>query len=154
MNRKNLIEKILSTNLNNELAQAAMRLFKSEFKSIKCVISLFLTFSICLSAYLTIQTLLSYLSYEVITTSRTLFESPAIFPKITFCNLNAFTSEYSVEYLKSINKKYEPLFDIFNENQMKTLNTDEKNRLISIICLKRYEWVPLQKLIKSKMIFG
>jgi hypothetical protein len=113
-----------------------MRLFKSEFKSIKCVVALFLTCSICLSAYLTIQTLLSYLSYEVITTSRTLLESPAVFPKITFCNLNAFTSEYSVEFLKRINKKFEPLLDIYNENQMKNLNYDEKNRLASNISLQ------------------
>ena len=77
---------------------------------------------------MTIQTLLSYLSYEVITTLRTLLESSTIFPKITFCNLNVFTSEYSVAFLKSINKKVELLLDIFNENQMKTLNNDEKKQ--------------------------
>jgi hypothetical protein len=133
MSRKILITEILTRNLNNELAQAIVRLFKTKFKSIKCVLVLFLVVCICLSAYLTIQTCISYFSYEVITTSRTVFEFPMTFPKVTLCNLNPFTSEYSVEFLRKINKNLMPDFDVFDENQMSTISYENKSKLISDI---------------------
>jgi hypothetical protein len=128
----------LTRNLNNELAQATMRLFKTKFNSIKCVLALFLAVCISLSAYLTIQTCMSYFSYEVITTSRTVFEFPMTFPKVTLCNLNLFTSEYAVEFLRKINKNLMPNLDVFDENQMRNLSYDEKLKLVSSIRVQAF----------------
>jgi len=69
---------------------------------------------------------LSYLSFGVSTTSRTLYEAPALFPKITICNLNPFTTEYAMEYLRQINKEVNSTFDIFNDEQMSKLTYDDK----------------------------
>jgi hypothetical protein len=38
---------------------------------------------------------MSYFTYEDATISRTIYENPAKFPKVTFCNINWFTTEYA-----------------------------------------------------------
>ena len=47
-----------------------------------------------MAAYMVINSIFNYFSYKVITTTRTIFEMPTLFPKVTFCNLNKYTTEY------------------------------------------------------------
>ena len=101
----NRINVILKANLNNEMAQAILKLFETnQHLTVKLIIFLFVIATSCLSSFLTIQSCLSYLSFEVITTTRTIPEVPTIFPKITFCNLNPFTHSNSIEFFKDLNE--------------------------------------------------
>ena len=42
-----------------------------------------------------IHSLIVYFNYDVSTTSRTIFETPTLFPKVTFCNINWITTKYA-----------------------------------------------------------
>ena len=127
------IKGILKNTLNNDLAHAILKLCETSAKSIKILLGLFLIVSLSLSAYLTIESCVSYFNFEVITTTRTVFETPTLFPKITICNINIFTSEYSIEFLKKINQVEEPHVDVFDREQMKTLKYPEKFNLMTNI---------------------
>ena len=94
---------------------------------------LILIASISLSSLTVIQVILNYLNYEVTTTSRTIHEAPALFPKITFCNWNLFTTEKSIDFLKKINAQLYPNMSIFDRDQMKHLSQPEKSTLMNAI---------------------
>ena len=46
---------------------------------------------------------MTYLTYGVSTTSRTIYETPTLFPKVTFCNYNYFTTKYGYDVIQSEN---------------------------------------------------
>jgi len=101
------------------------------------LIKLFWTFSLLVSfgltAYLILQSILSYLSFEVYTTSRTIFETPALFPKITICNYNPFATRYSIDFLRGINKLVRDDIDMFNLTQLDQMNYTDKTKFFADI---------------------
>jgi len=69
-----------------------------------------------------INAILTYLKYDVATTTRTVFEIPTKFPKITICNFNMFTTEFSLELLKNLSKsKSKEGTNIFNRDEVKDI---------------------------------
>lgn len=52
-----------------------------------------------LSAYYIEEGILDYLGYGVTTQIRFISEQPAMFPTVTICNVNPFTTQYSVDFL-------------------------------------------------------
>lgn len=47
-------------------------------------------------------TVLSYIQYDIITTTRTYYESPTNFPVVSYCNLNMFDYNYASEIIEPI----------------------------------------------------
>ncbi len=74
------IKSLIKETLYNSLAQAIIKIKET---LLICVLA-----SSGLCSYLIIELVLAFLSYGVNTTSRTLYETPALFPKITICNVN------------------------------------------------------------------
>jgi len=68
----------------------------------------------------------TYFTFDVSTKTRTYYENPALFPQITICNVNPFTTRYALEFLKKINTELNPNIDIFNEDQMNALDFSVK----------------------------
>jgi len=83
--QKNLIKNVIRKDLSNEAIQAFFKVFFSNHP----VINLFWTLSVLvfvgLCSYLIIQSILIYLAYEVSTSTISIVENPADFPKITIC---------------------------------------------------------------------
>ena len=52
---------------------------------------------------MTISLILTYLEYNVNTLTRSVNEVPSIYPKITICNVNFYTTKYAYDYLMSLN---------------------------------------------------
>ena len=48
---------------------------------------------------------MSYFSYEVTTTTRTVNEMPTLFPQVTICNINQFTTENAYNFLNSLDSE-------------------------------------------------
>ena len=92
---KEAIKAILKDVLYNSLAQAILRLVYNPNILLKAFLFIFTLTSTGLTSYLIIQSILTYFTYGVSTTSRTYYETPTLFPKVTFCNLNEFTTEYA-----------------------------------------------------------
>ena len=76
--------------------------------TLKIILSFFVLIGFCLASYTTINLILTYLEFNVITTIRIIEENPVIFPKVTICNKNFFTTKYAYDFLldkKWINNK-------------------------------------------------
>jgi hypothetical protein len=123
------ISKLVQDLLYNSLAQTLVRIFQTKHLVIKIYLAFVTILLASFAAYLTVESILSYLTFEVITTSRTLTETPATFPKITLCNINMFTSKYASELIKETNKKVKPTVDFLDPNQIKKLSSMTFNSL-------------------------
>ena len=89
------IESLLKEILYNSLAQAIIKTILTPHLVLKVFLLIFVLGSSGFASYLIIQSLLAYFSYGVITISRTIYETPTLFPKVTICNTNEFTTEYA-----------------------------------------------------------
>ena len=119
--------------LYNSLAQAIIKIIQTPHLILKLVLSIFVVLASGLASYLIIKSVVSYFAYEVTTMTRTIFETPAPFPKVTFCNSNPFTTEYALDFLKRINHEINPNTSLFDEDHLKPLNYKDKSELASKI---------------------
>ena len=71
---------------------------------LKAFLILFIIASTGFASYLVIQSILSYFQFEVSTQSRTIYETPTLFPKVTFCNLNPCTTQYAYDLYQATGK--------------------------------------------------
>ena len=124
---------LIKETLYNSLCQSIIKIAETPSNILKSFLFVCVLTLVGVCSFLVIQLILGYLSYEVTTATRTLYETPALFPKITICNVNPFTTEFAMEFLKQINQKLYPQFDIFNQTQMKNLNFTTKYDLIQNI---------------------
>ena len=88
-----LIRLYFKENLKNELSRGVFRIVTSPHYTIKFFWSLVIFISSSASAYLATKTIMSYLSFEVYTTTRIISETPTQFPKVTICNQNQFATK-------------------------------------------------------------
>ena len=128
-----LIKNLVKDNIGFEGAQALIRIFDAKIIFLKIFWVVCLVGSNLICGYLLVQTLLTYLSFQVFTTTTTVHETPAVFPKITICNSAFATTEYALNLIKDINKEKSPNISIFDESQLKNLNwTDQQNLIWEI----------------------
>jgi hypothetical protein len=92
---------LLKNNLSCEMYHALLEVFNSKHYIIKIHLTVFLLISYALASYMTIELVINYFNYGVTTSIRTIYETPAVFPQITFCNLNQFTTKEAYEFLNS-----------------------------------------------------
>ena len=81
----NQTKTIVKEVVKNEFAQSVIKLFETPFIPIKILLASFVIVTSILSSLLTLQSIMSYFDYEVITNIRTLYETSVAFPKITIC---------------------------------------------------------------------
>jgi len=127
------IKSLIKETLYNSLSQAIIKIIESPYFTLKSFLLICVLASSGICSYLILELILYYFSFGVNTTTRTLYETPALFPKVTICNVNPFTTQYSMEFIKKVNKELYPNIDIFNENQMNQLNFTYKSVLINVI---------------------
>jgi hypothetical protein len=93
--KKELINTILKGVLYNSFAQAIIKIIQTPHVTLKIFLILFVLASTSLASYLVVSSILSYFTFDVSTTSRTIYETPTLFPKVTFCNVNWFATEFA-----------------------------------------------------------
>jgi acid-sensing ion channel 2 len=128
-----IVKPLIKETLYNSAAQAIIKIIETPYHTLKIFLFICLIASSGFCSYLIVELILNYYSYGVSTTSRTLYEMPATFPKVTICNANPFTTKYAVEFLKIINQEYNNSIDIFDEVQMSKLDFETKFKLIGNI---------------------
>ena len=133
-----IIKNLLKNDLRTELFEVYSKIFHTPHLVLKLYLFIFVAGSTCLASYMVIQTILAYFEYNVITTSRTIFETPTLFPKITFCNTNMFQTEYALKILQDVDKQISakaPFVSVFNKSQMYELDKQTTNELIKNLLL-------------------
>ena len=105
--------KITKEVLLNSTSHGLPNILRSESIIIKIVWTIFLLAATGLCSYLCIQSIFAYYNYDVTTKTRRIYESQTLFPAITVCNKNMYTSEYAIEFLKKVIEKhgYESIFN-------------------------------------------
>ena len=68
--------------------------------------------------FLVIQSILMYLRYEVSAITRTIHENPTLFPTVTFCNINWFTTQYAYN-LTQMNTQDGQIYTLPNSDKQK-----------------------------------
>ena len=124
------IKSLIKETLYNSTAQSIIKIIETPCLALKVYLLLCVILSSSLCSHLLIQLILSYFSHSVSTASRTLYETPSTFPKITICNLNPFSTKYALEFLKKINKELQLDFDIFNETKMNKLGYKSRKIIV------------------------
>jgi hypothetical protein len=84
------IKELIKRELTNEAIQDFFKVFFASHLSIKIFWTISIVISVGLCSYLVIQSILTYMSYGVNTTTRNIVENPTDFPRITICMLNFF----------------------------------------------------------------
>ena len=133
MNRNEAIKSAIKSILYNSTAQAIMNLVQTRHVTIKLFLAFCVFSTMAASSYFVISNVLNYFAFEVTTMSRHVFEMPTTFPKITFCNVNQFTTEFALEFLKEIAINSSFPISPFNRDQFKNLNQSEKMRIYTIL---------------------
>ena len=77
------------------MSQAIIKILLTPHITLKLFLLLCVLGTTGYASFLVMQSIMTYLSYGVLTTSRIKFENPTIFPKVTFCNLNGLTTQYA-----------------------------------------------------------
>jgi hypothetical protein len=113
----NKVKELTKETLYNSLAQAIIKIPETPHIFLKVFLFIFVCIACGLASFLIIQSISEYLSYQVTTTSRTIYENPTLFPKISFCNINKYATKYAYYLTKNIS---------YNEL---SLNIEEKKLL-------------------------
>ena len=103
--------------LYNSLAQAIVKIVQTPHLFIKILLLMFVSTAIASASYMVLESIMSYFSFHVITISRTIFETPTFFPKVTVCTINKYASLYGYNFTT---------LALANEND---LTSDEKKKL-------------------------
>ena len=120
--RENKIKALAKETLYNSTAQSILCFLETKNVLLKLVLFIFLAFASGFTSLLVIKSILSYLSFEVFTTTITYFETPTEFPAVKICNRNQFTTEFAFQYLKDLNKNILQASDLFDEMTAKNLS--------------------------------
>ena len=120
--RENVIIKLLHESFTNSLTQAIIKLLSTPHTLLKIYLFLNVFGAIAIASYMVLQSVMSYLTYEVITTSRTVYEKPTTFPKILICNQNMFQTEYAYDFINEVsstqmNVSFDQIMEMSNFSQ-------------------------------------
>ena len=121
--------------VRTEFFEVILKIFRTPHFALKGYLFIFVLISSGLAAYTVIESFMSYFAYEVLSTSREVFETPTHYPQVTICNSNIFSTKYAFEKLKEVNAIVSPNISIFNASQMATLDVYNKLYLVEIIYL-------------------
>ncbi|CAF0773453.1 unnamed protein product [Brachionus calyciflorus] len=106
--------------------------------------------AIGVSAYLVVDSIITYYEYEVITKIRVKYETSIVYPSITICNINFFTTQNANTFLKSIVNEFDQIDDNFllfyptqkalllNTTELKKLG-DSLSKLVQVISIGKKE---------------
>ena len=99
VHQKSLVQVLIKENMGNELVQALLKTYQTNFVAIKIFWIICLIVNVGFCGYLTIQTIMAYFSYDTYTSSKTYFETPSQFPMITICKFSIFLVFFSLRTL-------------------------------------------------------
>ena len=120
-----LIKEISVSVFSESTFHGLSRVIKANTCLIKFVWLTFLLLCICLFAKFAINSFANYFEYRVSTELRTIYETPTIFPTVSICNKNKFTTDHGIHMIK--NKIASLNFsDIFNMTVLKKMSMRDR----------------------------
>ena len=128
---KKTVMNLLRKNLTSEMFHSIMNAIETPHASLKTFTFIFCLLANAFASYTTLTLILSYLNYGVTTTSRLILDTSVEFPKVTVCNINPFQTKYAYEVLNKLSKQANISVNLFDRNQLKTLDFKSKRDLFN-----------------------
>jgi hypothetical protein len=121
-----LIKNAIKESLYNSISQACIKIVHTPFRLVQLylIVTILLVASVC--SFLVVQSILTYFSYDVTTMTRHLYETPTLFPQVTICNTNIFTTSEAVEFLRQVNREFYPKQSLFDDVSLEKLNFTQR----------------------------
>ena len=122
---------LLKQNLTNEMFHSILCGLETPHLIKKIFLLTFVLLANCLASYTTVTLVISYLEYNVITTSRVIYDPPVLFPKIKICNTNMFTTRYAFDFLSRLIKREKFPINFLDESQLKNVSFAKKREIFN-----------------------
>jgi hypothetical protein len=119
------IQELIKEILFNSTSQALLKIYQTPSKIVKIFWCVCLLCACSLCAYFVFVSLITFVTYEVSTKTRSYTEQTSLFPKVTFCNKNMFTTKYAYELTNASYMSYDEL--VYTANFK--LNDTERDKL-------------------------
>ena len=120
-----LIKSQMALVLADSTMHGVSRIVKANICLLKLVWITFWLTCVSLFIYYSIKSIFDYYAFEVTTKIRKKFEQPTIFPTITICNKNMFTTDYGISVIeKTIDYLQFPY--IFNLSILQSISLDQR----------------------------
>jgi hypothetical protein len=97
---------LIKQTIGNETAQAAIKIFQTPHTLVRLHWIACLLVACSLASFFVIQSLIAFVTFKVNTNTRTIFETSSLFPRVTYCNKNPFTTKYAYEKMVGQNLTY------------------------------------------------
>lgn len=132
--RKEIIRVIKDTALESYIHGLAKIVRSNNSIPIKITWVLCILSSIVVCFVLVALNVIDYFKFEVITKIQILQEIPAVFPTVTLCNYNAFTTSYSKQFNANSERNLADYYGLFHKEYLpkmvaNNLNDSEKKLL-------------------------
>jgi hypothetical protein len=115
------------SNLKNETINAILNIFKTSNRIHKTFLILFVLVAHAFFSYMALKVFTAYFDYEVVSKIRTEYESSPLFPRITLCQSNTFSTKFGYEILKNISE------NVFNETFLNTMDVKMKLKILNAL---------------------
>jgi hypothetical protein len=119
--------KIVENVLSNSTMHGLSNVINSKSLILKIMWLTFLILCIIYFTKFSLDSVADYLDYDVTTKIRRVYESPTIFPSISICNKNKFTTDFGIETIKKIIDKYKSQ-DLFDLNVLNNMSLENRYR--------------------------
>ncbi|CAF0992779.1 unnamed protein product [Brachionus calyciflorus] len=96
------LSSIIEESLLSSTSHGIPNIIRSERYTLRFMWIFFTVISTGLCSYMIVQSIMNYFSYETTSKIQIKTETSSIFPAITICNINFFTSTYSAEFIKNL----------------------------------------------------
>jgi len=123
LKREAIVMRLVKETLYNSAAQALLKIYETPSKIVKLFWCVCLLGACSLCAYFVVESLVLFFSYEVSTKTRTYTETSSLFPKVTICNKNVFTTKYAFDFANGL--KYDEVLWRINTK----LNVTQREKL-------------------------
>ena len=136
-----MIKSTLIETLLNCTAHGIPNVLRTKFALVRVIWTLCLLIFTGLTSWLILLSIFNYLSFEVSTKTRIFHERPTVFPTVTVCNANIFSSSRGLGFIEHVFQAENITHDYYNDHkeeidfilasylQSKNLNDEQRKRV-------------------------
>lgn len=119
--------KIILEVLSDSTMHGLSNVINSSSVILKAMWFLFLITSLGCFTKFSVNSVANFLDHEVTTKIRRVYESPTIFPTVSICNKNKFTTDFGIETIKKIIRSFKSP-DLFNQDVLANMSLESRYR--------------------------
>ena len=119
------------THAKNVQIDGLTHILRAEYLAAKLVWLLVLATCASACIFLIVSSINDYLSYNVITTNRYFRENSPVFPTVTICQMNTFSTEYALTLVSAANLSGTSDIEAYMKNTTGSYLSDEQKQRMS-----------------------